>query len=422
MKFFHRLNQLLFDVAAKGFFHLLSANVLIQLVAFASQLFVAGILSPEDVGRIKIITTFLSVFSIIGGMGLNASTLKLCSENRSEAETKELFGSGVVFTVVSTVVFYVLALVLNSLGFLSSDTIIRRLMPMGLFPLITNSAFMVLVSYFQATKQIRILSRITVANKLIAIVAIILLTWWFGINGYYVAYNLSFIVMFFVGFRLLRKDFAFSKNRESVKRNFKTHLIYAKPSLLSNLLSEISAYADIFVINYLLKDMKEIGYYSFALTLTVALRVFPFTVQQMAAPYFSGLSSDRNHFVQVFKKYNRQLYLVVGVSLLLAVLAGPFLIRIIFAGKYDSSIPFFVLLSVGWSIRLLNQLQSAAIFGLGKIRYNAWSSFISLIFNIFIYVLFVHWYGAIGAAWASIPAGIVMTLTSALFLRKAIRE
>lgn len=422
MKFFPRLNYLLSDVAAKGFFHLLSANVLIQLVAFASQLFVAGILSPEDVGRIKIITTFLSVFSIIGGMGLNASTLKLCSENRSEAETKELFGSGVVFTVVSTVVFYVLALVLNSLGFLSSDTIIRRLMPMGLFPLITNSAFMVLVSYFQATKQIRILSRITVANKLIAIVAIILLTWWFGINGYYVAYNLSFIVMFFVGFRLLRKDFVFSKNRESVKRNFKTHLIYAKPSLLSNLLSEISAYADIFVINYLLKDMKEIGYYSFALTLTVALRVFPFTVQQMASPYFSGLANDRNHYVQVFKKYNRQLYLVVVVSLLLAVLAGPFLIRIIFAGKYVPSIPFFVLLSVGWSIRLLNQLQSAAIFGLGKIRYNAWSSFISLIFNIFIYVLFVHWYGAIGAAWASIPAGIVMTLTSALFLRKAIRE
>jgi O-antigen/teichoic acid export membrane protein len=88
MKFFHRLNHLLSDVAAKGFFHLLSANVLIQLVAFASQLFVAGILSPEDVGRIKIITTFLSVFSIIGGMGLNASTLKLCSENRSEAKQR----------------------------------------------------------------------------------------------------------------------------------------------------------------------------------------------------------------------------------------------------------------------------------------------------------------------------------------------
>lgn len=422
MKFFLRLKYLLSEISAKGFFHLLSANVLIQLVAFASQLFVAGILLPEDVGRIKIITTFLSVFSIIGGMGLHASTLKLCSENRSQKEIRELFSSGVVFTIVSTIVFYGLALVLNSFGFFSSDAIIRRLIPLGLFPLITNSAFMVLVAYFQASKQIKIMSRITVANKLIAIVAIVLFTWWFGINGYYVAYNLSFIVMFFVGFRLLRKDFTFSKDRESVKHNFKTHLVYAKPSLMSNLLSEISAYADIFVINYLLKDMKEIGYYSFALTLTVVLRVFPFTVQQIASPYFSGLAHDRSHYLQVFKKYNRQLYLVVGVTLLLAILAGPFLIRIIFAGKYDPAIPYFVLLSVGWSIRLLNQLQSAAIFGLGKIQYNAWSSFISLIFNVAVYIVFVRLYGVIGAAWASIPAGVVMTLTSGLFLRKAMRE
>ncbi len=46
----------------RGFFHLLTANLLIQVVAFASQLFVAGILSPEDIGRIKVIQTFLSVF------------------------------------------------------------------------------------------------------------------------------------------------------------------------------------------------------------------------------------------------------------------------------------------------------------------------------------------------------------------------
>jgi O-antigen/teichoic acid export membrane protein len=116
-----------------------------------------------------------------------------------------------VFTIVSTIVFYGLALVLNSFGFFSSDAIIRRLIPLGLFPLITNSAFMVLVAYFQASKQIKIMSRITVANKLIAIVAIVLFTWWFGINGYYVAYNLSFIVMFFVGFRCCEKILLFPK-------------------------------------------------------------------------------------------------------------------------------------------------------------------------------------------------------------------
>ena len=73
-------------IQEKGFFHLLSANILIQIFAFASQLFVAGILSPEDIGRIKIIQTYLSVFSVIAGMGLNASTLKICSEGREHKE------------------------------------------------------------------------------------------------------------------------------------------------------------------------------------------------------------------------------------------------------------------------------------------------------------------------------------------------
>lgn len=80
------ITQILNEIKQKGFFHLLSANLLIQAVAFASQLFVAGILSPEDIGRIKFIQTLLSVFSIFAGMGFSASTLKLCSENRTETE------------------------------------------------------------------------------------------------------------------------------------------------------------------------------------------------------------------------------------------------------------------------------------------------------------------------------------------------
>lgn len=406
------------NLTSRGFFHLLSANVLIQAVAFASQLFVAGILSPDDVGRIKVIMTFLSVFSVIGGMGFNGSTLKLCSENRSQGEVRQIFSAGVLFTVISTVAFYLLALLLNSFGLFSADKMIQWLIPMGLFPVITNSVFMVLVGYFQAIKEIKLMSRITIINKLISIVAIVLLTWWLGIKGYYFAYNISFIIMLLVGLRLLKTDFNFSKN--NLRANFKTHLAFSKSSLLANLMSEISAYADIFVINYLLSDMQEIGFYSFALTLTVALRIFPATVQQMAIPYFSGFSSDRQQFIAVFRKYNRQLYIVVFVTLILAILVAPFLIKTVFAGKYDASIPYFMFLSIGWSIRLLTQLQSAVIFGLGKLHYNGWISLISMIFNVIIYFMFVTYFGAIGAAWASIPAGIVILISSRLFMKRAL--
>ena len=206
------------NLTSRGFFHLLSANVLIQAVAFASQLFVAGILSPDDVGRIKVIMTFLSVFSVIGGMGFNGSTLKLCSENRSQGEVRQIFSVGVLFTVISTVAFYLLALLLNSFGLFSADKMIQWLIPMGLFPVITNSVFMVLVAYFQAIKEIKIMSRITIVNKLISIAAIVLLTWLLGIKGYYIAYNISFIIMLIVAMRLLKADFSFKKNNVKISK------------------------------------------------------------------------------------------------------------------------------------------------------------------------------------------------------------
>ena len=235
----------------KGFFHLLSANVFIQIVAFASQLFVAGILSPEDIGRIKVLQTFLSVFSIIAGMGINISTLKVCSENRSDSEIKRLFNSAIVFTLISTISIYLLVLILNHFDVFSSEALTKWLIPIALFPLISNSIYMVFISYFQAVKKIKIMSRITMTNKIISVAAIVLLAYLLGIKGYYYAYNLSFIIMAFVSYRIIKKDIQFSFSLKNLKQDFKIHLEYAQPAFFANLLSELSAYIDIFIINYL---------------------------------------------------------------------------------------------------------------------------------------------------------------------------
>ena len=106
LNIFRRVNK-------NGFFHLLTVNLFIQVVLFASQLFVAGILAPDDIGRIKIIQTYLSFFSIIAGLGFNSSTLKLCSENRSKKELADLFQSALFFTIFSTFSIYTVILVLN---------------------------------------------------------------------------------------------------------------------------------------------------------------------------------------------------------------------------------------------------------------------------------------------------------------------
>lgn len=414
--------QMLNEMEQKGFFHLLSANVLIQTVAFASQLFVAGILSPEDIGRIKIIQTFLSVFSVIAGMGFSASTLKLCSENRSFEERQKLFGSSLYFTLISTISLYIIILIINYFGVLSSDALIVWLIPIGLFPLISNSLFMVFVSYFQAMKEIKLVSKITSTNKIISIAAIVLLTYLLGIKGYYIAYNMSFIIMLIVSYSVIKKNISFKFTTVKLKSHFPEVWKYARPSLFANLLSELSAYIDIFLISFLIKDMKEIGFYSFALTMIMILKIFPATVQQITSPYFSGLVENKPEFKRTFSKHNKQLFIVILITLIIAQLFIRPFTEFVFDSKFNNSIPYFRILAIGWSIRQMIQLQSAAIFGLGKIHYNAYISLISLIFNVTVYSLSIYYFGLKGAAWASIPGGIVIFIASYLFLRKALKN
>lgn len=409
------------NIREKGFFHLLSANILIQVFAFASQLFVAGILSPEDIGRIKIIQTYLSVFSVIAGMGFNASTLKICSEGRTHKENTRYFNAALLFSILSSSVIYFTILVVNYFKLLSSDTLISFLIPLGLFPLITNTIFVLFTAYFQATKEIKLYSNLTVSNKLFSIACIILFVYLWGIEGYYIAYNLSFILIILLSTISVKKMLSFTV-RFNFKEMFKTHWRYAKSSLISNIISELSAYTDIIILGFLVEDMHEIGMYSFALTMTVLLRLFPSTVQQITIPYFSAFNNGKDLFIQTFKKYNLILYIVIIITLIVLLVLTPWLLNLIFQGKYDQSYIYLIFLAIGWSIRNLNYLKTGAIFGLGKIHYNAYIGMITLAFNIINYPILIFYFGVIGAAYASILGGIIFWISSEYFYKKALKE
>lgn len=418
-----KIPGLLHKSGSKGFFHLLSSNLLIQIVGFASQLVVAGILMPDDIGRIKIIQTFTALFSVIGGMGLSASTLKLCSENRTEKEKVKLLYTGVVFTIGSTVFLYLLAIIMNLLGIFSADKILVLLIPLGLFPLITNSLFAVFTAYFQAGKRIKYLSGITITNKLLTIAGIVLLSVWLGIHGYFIALNISLMIILVPCFAyLLKKRKTLSVNLSESTKYLRRHWFYARKSVFAQIVSEVSIYLDIILINIMVTDMTEIGFYSFALTLTVALRVFPGTVQQISTPYFSSFQADKTEFMKIYRYYNKQLYLVVFATLLFALSFASPVISFIFGGKYDASMPYFVLLAIGWSIRQLTQLQSGAIFGLGKIHYLAYTNIFILIFNLVTIPLSIHFFGLKGAAAVSIPSNLLCVIVSRFYLLKAVRE
>lgn len=423
MKGIEEVKNLLKASNQKGFFHLFSANAMIQLFAFATQMLVAWFLLPEDIGRIKFIQSYLVIFLIVGSLGFNISTLKFCSEKNSTQRKIDFLQTSLFFTVLSSIICFGIILILNYFNILTKDETTKYLIPFGLFPMITSSLYMVFVSYTQATKQIKLLSKLTVSNKLIAILGIITFTYYLGIKGYFLAYNLSFIIILIICIIVYSKTIFYKStfNFKKIKKYFFKHWTYAGPSMLANLFAQIATNLDILLIGYIIVDKTDIGYYAFAVTMMVALKLFPSTVQQISSPYFSSLAKEKETFLSVYKKYNRLLFIAVGFSLIVATIGFPLLIKI-FNGKYDGSIIYLFPLIMGWSIRQLTQLQSAAIFGLGKVRYNTYTNAISIVFNIIIYPIALYFWGLIGIACASIITNGLYYLTSLYFYKKAKRE
>jgi Na+-driven multidrug efflux pump len=59
---------------------------------------------------------------------------------------------------------------------------------------------------------------------------------------------------------------------------------------------------------------------------------------------------------------------------------------------------------------------------MGKIKYNGYSSTITLIFNLISFPLMINWMGLTGAAYATIASGIVIYTSSVFFFKKAVAK
>ncbi len=402
---------------SKGFLHLLSSNALTFILGFLVQLFVAYILMPEDIGRIKFLQVFVLAGGIISGLGFNTSIQKLCSEKRPEGEKVFLLKQALLYSIITSVTIYLITLLLAQFNIFSNDPVINRVIPLYSIVLIPQTLYMIFIAYMEARKMIKSLSIIQFISKFISLVLIVGFTYFFLFEGYIWGFTIGLISTALMFYFAIHKTFAGIKTIR-IQRAFSLQWGYAKYSLLINILNVINLNIDILLINYLIHDRAEVGYYSFAATLLVSLYLITTTIQQITTPYFSEKSNDVSEWFRIYSKYNRYQNLFALSALILSLIAGPILIRLIFSGKYDASIPFFIMLAAGWFIRNLYTLKGVAIFGSGNIKINFYALlFPTTIASLLTYFLILY-FGIYGAGYGNIVIGFLTFLLVSFYFSR----
>ncbi|NGP88319.1 oligosaccharide flippase family protein [Fodinibius halophilus] len=402
------------NIKDKGFFHFLSSNFVVHFVTFLSQLIVAHLLTPEDIGRIKLLQVYTNLGVIIAGAGFPVAILKICSgPKRSDQEKTDVYIKGVLFTTLFSGLVICAIMIGSYFQIFSIDPEVNTLFYVYGFlvlPLALNKLF---ISVYQSKKQFVLLSKLQVLTSSLNIVFIIGVTYYFLIYGYIVSLIVGFslsvgILMYNTGLweelksvihSLFTKIESFSEDKEL--RN------YAGYGMVTNLIGIASMNMSYLILNYFTIDREEFGYFSFAFTIVMGLQIVITSVQRMVTPFFSEKSQDFQEWYRVFKKYNLLfLFLLAGIAVA-AYLIGPPILDWLFNGKYNGSFIYLELLLIYWFLKGAYSLVGPVFIGLGRVDLNFKNVTVALILTAPVAFWLIMKYGVLGAAYSMIVHSLI---------------
>jgi O-antigen/teichoic acid export membrane protein len=400
------------NIKEKGFFHLLSSSFIIGFLGFGSQLLVAKFLTPVELGQIKAIQSFIGVGTILAGFGFNTAVLKRCSEKRSVEEKAFLFKKSFYYTIAPILLVLAGFFCLAKGGLLSPDKTINKWIPLYMLVIPATVYTSLIMVYLQALKKIQLMARTQVLIRLFGFIVLIPATYFYGLIGFILSTIFIGYTSLMPMLNLVKGSFAVKAKVEAV---FKQSFYYAKWSTAANVTAAVGSFMDIFMLNYMIKDRVSFGYYSLATIFIMGLNFITSTVQTIAIPYFSEKSDDKKEFLRVLNKYEKLMILVaLGISIMAFLIIPPF-VEIIYGKSYASVGFYFRILVLKYFFWSCYALLGVAILGLGKMRYNFISVFISVPIALFLSYVFINLYGTTGAAVAQTSAYFV-TLVIVLFM------
>jgi len=371
------------DLYNLGFYHVLSVNMLLKLFGFASQLFVAWWLTTEEIGQFGIMQSFLMYVVLLGGLGFNTSTLKLCSEKRNFDEKILIHKKALQYSLFLSIASVIIFLILNYFGLLVQN--IKMRFPFAIFllsaiPMVLNG---IDTSYLQALKEFKKLASINFYSRIFSLILIFILTYLYGLYGLIIANVLGNIVTNVLQYRSILIINKKSNTETIIQGNkvdvYKLHINYSLVSFFANIVYMASAYFDLLIINYLAKDIpSEIGRYAFVLLIVSFFLMISDSARQVLTPIFSENSDQYNSWIGVYDKYKKILIISYTIIAIVGFLVIPFLVGVVYGNKFGNIELLLSILILSWLQNSMTAFLSSAIFGAGEIKVNLYNGIIIL--------------------------------------------
>lgn len=406
-----------------GFFYIVGGSALSKIVGFLSSTILVRLLSKEEYGAFTYSWNIYNMFCLASGLGMISALLQLCSERRKEE--KYIASAFSYATKCSTIFDGFLGLAMVASSFLLPPAIknAKTLLRMMCFLPIVHLQIGLLSIYFRTKGD----SRKYAALSLFESVAVL-----FFVNagavicqeiGTILGYYISYVATIYFGVRISNGFFC-PQNHVSLQATEKKELwSIALTSMSIEALSQLMYFLDIFILGIVAPEETVLASYRVATIIPTALIFIPNAVVTYIYPYFAENRYNKKWCLATYKN------VVIGIGIFNLIVAAvlfafaPIIICVFFGKQYLDATPIFRLLSINYIFSGTFRIISGNLLVTQrKLKFNFLVVAISSTANIIGNYFFIQWWGAIGAAVATMIsvsiAGIMSTSYWIYILKK----
>ena len=365
-----------------------------KIAAFLLTLFMARILSKEDLGWVMYGLNYLGFFIPFVGFGSSHGALRYAAIEKENVEKQKIiaysFSYGLIFNILLSLIMLVLAFVILGNG---NQLLIVSLFMIRLFGVFLIDQAKSEVRGFHNNKKF---GQIEIYSNILLLVSAVFSAYFFGVKGYIFSLCLSpFVVLFFHRFRI-------SFDRTQFK-NFteKSFWKFCVTMAFTNQVSELIFLLDVFFIGIFL-DNSAVAHYRI-------YSIIPFNLFFLAALFFQTAypklcENHQNNQYQLQFLFNFWKLMVPITILIFAVsYFGAEYILTLFGNDYAENPKVFkILIVASISVLLLRTPFGYLLASKGKSIYNLIAALISILSLLVLIKPTISNFGIEGVAWLSL--------------------
>lgn len=401
----------------KSAFWLTVSEVIYNLSGYIIHSAVGRILGPAEYGRYGLVVTLTTMIIILIGNGVPTAMSKYLSEffesnpEMIPAIKKQALRLQTIIIGSITVIFFLISpLIAKILG----DPSLTNLFQISTLIIPAFAAASFYFYYYTGIHKFNLQSILKTFRSIFRVIAIVLLAYFFGVQGSIAGYVIAPLAVFLVAY-FIDKIWVSKKYPRSETATFEWKKLanYAWPITLFMLFYELFISIDLYLVQGILKNEHLTGIYNGSLTVARIPYYLFYALTIILLPVISKSTSQNNHketFSVISSSLRLMLVLLFPGVILMSVYSRQILT--LFYGKaFAEGALAMSVLSVGVGFLTIFYVLSFVMNGAGKVKTPMWITFFGLILNtIFNYIL-IKSYGILGSAIATtITSFCIMTV------------